>query len=48
MARSGQLGLAKMLEEQLRIGEMQKQLKPQHAANPREDVGPANHETAVK
>ena len=27
MARSGQLGLAKMLEEQLRIGEMQKQLQ---------------------
>lgn len=27
MAESGQLGLARMLEEQLRIGEMQKQLQ---------------------
>ncbi|MFO7976019.1 MAG: rod-binding protein [Candidatus Hydrogenedentota bacterium] len=48
MARSGQLGLAKMLEEQLRIGEMQKQLKREHSGNLINGVLPAAYETTVK
>lgn len=48
MARSGQLGLARMLEEQLRIGEMQKQLK--RAPEPETGIALSSPdtETAVK
>jgi flagellar protein FlgJ len=46
MARSGQLGLAKMLEQQLRIGAMQRQFK--HGDRKIEGVEPANLETRVK
>ena len=48
MARSGQLGLARMLEEQLRIGEMQKQLKHAPAPQAKTPAPLKDTETAVK
>ena len=46
MARSGQLGLARMLEEQLRVGEMQKQFK--RGDRKMEPVPPVTPESTVK
>lgn len=48
MARSGQLGLARMLEEQLRIGEMQKQLKREKVVASASADAPSGPKTRVK
>jgi peptidoglycan hydrolase FlgJ len=48
MARSGQLGLAKMLEEQLRIGEMQNQLKRETSGDFINDPSSAESKAIVK
>ncbi len=48
MAESGQLGLARLLEEQLRIGEMQKKLQRTASPGARSTFSAADFDLAVK